>query len=62
MFDQLRDPATIPMRAFYASAIDRLLAHCALDAEVSVTNDQPGAWSLAITVRGPRPLEAIDAA
>ncbi len=62
LFDQLRHPATIPMRAFYASAVDRVLAHCALDAVVSVTNDQPGAWSLAITVRGPRPLEAIDAA
>ena len=62
LFDQLRDPATIPMRAFYASAVDRLLAHCAVDAQVSVTNDQPGAWSLAITVRGPRPLEAVDAA
>ena len=62
LFDQLRHPATIPMRAFYASAVERVLAHCALDAVVSVTNDQPGAWSLAITVRGPRPLEAIDAA
>jgi hypothetical protein len=62
LFDQLRDPATIPMRAFYASAIERLLAHCAVDAEVTVTNDQPGAWSLAITVRGPRALEAIDLA
>jgi hypothetical protein len=62
LFDQLRDPATIPMRAFYASAIDRLLAHCALDAQVTVTNDQAGAWSLAITVRGPRQLEAMDAA
>jgi len=62
LFDQLRDPATIPMRAFYAAAIDRLLQHCAVDAEVSVTNDQPGAWSLAITVRGPRPLETADAA
>ena len=62
LFDQLRDPATIPMRAFYASAIDRLLAHCAVDAQVAVTNDQPGAWSLAITVRGPRQLEAMDAA
>jgi len=62
LFDQLRDPATIPMRAFYASAIDRLLAHCAVDAQVAVTNDQPGAWSLAITVRGPRTLEAMDAA
>jgi hypothetical protein len=62
LFDQLRDPATIPMRAFYASAVSRLLAHCAVDADVTVTNDQPGAWNLAITVRGPRPLEAIDAA
>src|SRR5215213_6543407 len=61
LFDQLRDPATIPMRAFYASAIERLLAHCAVDAEVNVTNDQPGAWSLAVNVRGPRPLEAVDA-
>lgn len=62
LFDQLRDPATIPMRAFYASAVDRILAHCAVDAAVSVTSDQPGAWSLAIQVRGPRPLEAADAA
>jgi hypothetical protein len=62
LFDQLRDPATIPMRAFYASAVERLMAHCALDAEVVVTNDQPGAWSLAITVRGPRTLEALDVA
>lgn len=62
LFDQLRDPATIPMRAFYASAVDRLLAHCAVDAEVSVTNSLPGTWNLAVTVRGPRPLEAIDAA
>ena len=30
----------------------RLLAHCAVDAEVDVTNDRPGAWSLVITVRG----------
>jgi len=58
LFNQLRDPATIPMRAFYASAIERLLAHCAVDAEVIVTNDRPGAWSLAVTVRGPLQLEA----
>jgi hypothetical protein len=62
LFDQLRDPATIPMRAFYASALDRLFAHCAVDAGVEVTNHQPGAWNLAITVRGSRPLEAVDAA
>jgi hypothetical protein len=60
LFDQLRDPATIPMRAFYASAIDRLLQHCAVDADVTVTNDQPGAWSLAVTVRGPRAMEALE--
>ena len=58
LFDQLRDPATIPMRAFYASAIDRLLAHCGVDAAVNITTNQPGPWSLAITVRGPRPIEA----
>lgn len=62
LFDQLRDPATIPMRAYYASAMDRLLVHCAIDAEVSVAHEAPGAWSLAITVRGPRPLEAVDLA
>jgi hypothetical protein len=62
LFDQLRDPATIPMRAYYASAMDRLLAYCAVDAQVSVSNDQPGAWSLAIIVRGARPLEAVDVA
>lgn len=62
LFEQLRDPATIPMRAFYASATSRLLALCALDADVSVTSDQHGAWNLAVTVRGARPLEAVDAA
>jgi len=62
LFEQLREPATIPMRAFYASAIDRLLAQCAVDADVIVSSEQPGAWSLAITVRGARPLEAVDAA
>jgi hypothetical protein len=62
LFDQLRDPATIPMRAFYASAIDRLLAHCAVDAEVSVTTERAGSWSLAVSVRGPRTIETLDAA
>jgi hypothetical protein len=62
LLDQLRDPAPVPMRAFYASALRRLLAHCAVDAEVGVTDGRPGAWSLAITVRGSRPIEAVDAA
>jgi hypothetical protein len=62
LFDQLRDPATIPMRAFYASAVERLLVHSGVDGEVNVTNDQPGAWSLAVTVRGPRPVDIGNAA
>ncbi len=60
LFDQLRDPASIPMRAFYASALDRLLAHCAVDAEVGVSNGQPGAWCLVVKVRGSRPIPAAD--
>lgn len=60
LFDQLRDPATIPMRAFYASAVDRLLAYCEVDADVQVTTAEQGAWSLAITIRGPRQVGAGD--
>jgi hypothetical protein len=60
LFDQLRDPASIPMRAFYASALARLLAHCAVDADVGVNNGRPGAWCLVIKVRGARPLQAVD--
>ena len=60
LFDQLRDPATIPMRAFYAAALARLLAHCAVDADVGVSDARPGAWSLVVKVRGSRPLEAVD--
>ncbi len=60
LFDQLRDPASIPMRGFYASALARLLAHCAVDAEVGVSNPQPGAWCLVVKVRGSRPVTAAD--
>lgn len=62
LLDQLRDPAPVPMRAFYASAFSRLFAHCAVDADAVVTNLHPGAWSLEVTVRGSRPIEAADAA
>lgn len=55
LFDQLRDPATIPMRAFYAAALSRLLAHCAVQAEVGVHSSAPGAWRLVVTVRGGAP-------
>jgi hypothetical protein len=60
LFDQLRDPASIPMRAFYAAAQARLFAHCAVDAEVGVNNAQPGPWSLIIKVRGSTPVAALD--
>jgi hypothetical protein len=60
LFDQLRDPASIPMRAFYASALARLLRHCAVDADVDVNTGKPGAWSLMVKVRGSTPLAAVD--
>ncbi len=62
LFDQLRDPASIPMRAFYAAALSRLLVHCAVDAEVGINQGQPGAWSLLIKVRGSRPPDTVDVA
>ena len=62
LFDQLRAPASIPMRAFYASALARLLAHCAVDAEVEVNDRPPDAWCLVVKVRGARPLQQVDAA
>lgn len=55
--DQLRDPATVPMRGFYAAALQRLFAHCGVDADVGLASGQPGGWSLAITVNGPRAVE-----
>jgi hypothetical protein len=61
LFDQLRDPASIPMRAFYAAALARLLAHCAVDADVGVNSSQPGSWSLVVKVRGSTPVAALDA-
>ena len=60
LFDQLRDPASMPMRAFYAAALARLLAHCAVDADVGVNSNQPGAWSLIVKVRGSTPVAALD--
>ena len=54
LFKQLRDPATFPMRAFYAAAVARLLAHCAVDAGVAITQAPGAAWSLAISINGSR--------
>ncbi len=52
LFDQLRDPASIPMRAFYAAAVAQLLKHCAVQADVDVSSNGSGAWSLVVKVRG----------
>ena len=60
LFEQLRDPASVPMRGFYAAALQRLLALCGVDAEVKVASEHDAGWSLAVTIRGPAP--AIEAA
>ncbi|MEO8679432.1 MAG: hypothetical protein ABI665_10325 [Vicinamibacterales bacterium] len=61
-FEQLRDPAAIPMRGFYAAAVRRILVHCAIDAEVGVAAEHETGWSLTVSVRSPRRVEAVDAA
>jgi hypothetical protein len=59
-FEQLRDPASIPMRDFYAAALQRLLAHCSVDAKVGAGSTSEAGWSLAVTVRSRRRVEAED--
>lgn len=61
LFSQLRDPATVPMRGFYAAALQRLFAHCDVNADVAVTSERPGCWSLAVTVNGTRSFESVGA-
>ena len=47
LFEQLRDPASVPMRGFYAAALQRLLALCddrrAMSASPTNTK-RGGAW------------------
>lgn len=62
LFEQLRDPASVPMRGFYAAALRRLLALCAVDAAVGVAHEHETGWSLAVTVRGAAPLDPAGAA
>jgi len=59
---QLRDPATFPMRGFYAAALQRLFAHCRVDASVVLAGQRPGGWLLAITINGAGSPELADAA
>ena len=59
---QLRDPATVPMRGFYTSALQRLFAHCHVDATVRLADERPGGMSVSISVNGSLPPGAADAA
>lgn len=63
LFDQLRHPASIPMRAFYAAAWQRLFELCEVDAGVSVSDEEGPRWRLDLAIRGSsRGLPATDAA
>lgn len=53
VFDQLRDPASFPMRALYAAALARLFTLCGVDARVQVVSDAGDGWRLEVTVAGP---------
>jgi len=59
---QLRDPATVPMRGFYAAALQRLFAHCDVDASVELAGERQGGWNLAVTVNGAGRPEPVGAA
>jgi hypothetical protein len=61
-FEYLRDPASIPMRRFYAAAFTRLLHHYALDGEVAVDPAAAAGCRLIVTIRGARGASLADAA
>lgn len=52
LFDQLRDPATMPMRVFYAAALQRVFEHCGIHADVTVKADAGIRWTLELVVHG----------
>ncbi len=53
LFDQLRDPATRPMRAFYAAALQRVFEHCGIQASVKVSAEEGTRWRLDIVIHEP---------
>lgn len=61
-FEQLRDPAPMPMRSFYAAALQRLLALVGVEATVAVAPGPAEGWHLAVTVAGSRPVASLEAA
>lgn len=52
LFDQLRDPASIPMRSFYAAALQRMFERCGIDADVTVASEEGARWRLDVVIRG----------
>jgi hypothetical protein len=50
LFDQLRDPATRPMRAFYAAALQRVFELCGIRADVTVNAGEGTRWRLDIVI------------
>ena len=57
LFDYLREPSSMPMRRYYASAYTECLRLCGVDGVVDVDEATPGC-RLRLTVRGPSPLPA----
>lgn len=63
LFDQLRDPATRPMRAFYAAALQRVFELCGVRAEVTVNTGDGNHWRLDVMIHGSiRELPVVDVA
>jgi hypothetical protein len=62
LFDQLRDPASIPMRSFYAAALQRMFQRCGIDADVTVAAEDGARWRLDLVIRGPSRFPVVDAA
>jgi hypothetical protein len=52
LFEQLRDPATRPMRVFYAAALQRVFEHCGIRADVTVKAGDGTQWRLELVIHG----------
>ena len=55
LFDQLREPATVPMRRFYAAAYRECLRACGVEGVVAI-EDVVAACRMCVEVQGPRAL------
>jgi hypothetical protein len=52
LFEQLRDPATRPMRAFYAAAMRRVFERLGIEADVTVKAEEGMRWKLELQIHG----------